>query len=166
MLDKGRLANKYPPAIREQVKSWCAVVPSITQAPSVETRQRLLNVEGVHDGEALLFGLLFENPGYFLLSGDKLAMRSLRGDTSLVDIYQSLCGRVACCEVVLLELLKTLGAGALALAVSPVREHNGMLNAIFVAGTDTTQAHCFEGLSSYVAEMVRDLGPSFLIARR
>jgi hypothetical protein len=164
MLERGKLARKYPPSIREKVKSWCAVIEPITHAPSPETRQRLLGVEGVHDGEAALFGLLFENPNYLLLSGDKIAMRALRADPGLVSVYEILCGRVACSEGVLLALLDKMGVSRLAEAIAPMREHSGMLNQIFSMGVDTSERHCREGLSSYLAEMVRDLGASFLRA--
>jgi hypothetical protein len=156
------LERKYSPAIREKVKSWCAVIDPIKEASSPETRQRLLGVEGLHDGEAELFGLLFENPNYRLLSSDKVAMHALRSDSGLIDIYKSLCGRVACTEIVLLSLLKTLGVKSLATAIAPLREHNGMLNVIFSMGANTSEAHCREGLSSYLAEMSRDLGSTFL----
>lgn len=163
MLDRGKLARKYPPAIRERVQSWCTVISPITEAPSAETRQRLLGVEGIHDGESELFGLLFENPGYSLLSNDKVAMRALRADPALANVYESLCGRVACSEVILKALLGKIGVEALATAVAPLREHNGMLNAIFSAGVNSSFAHCSEGLSSYLAEISRDLGPTFLL---
>jgi hypothetical protein len=163
MLDRGKLARKYSPAIRDKVKSWCAVIAPITQYPSVEIRQRLLGVEGVHDGESELFGLLFENPQYLLLSSDKTAMRSLRSDPNLTNVYESLCGRVACVEVVLKALLSRIGVEALATAIAPLREYNGMLNAIFSAGAGSSLAQCVDGLSSYLAEISRDLGPNFIL---
>jgi len=109
-----------------------------------------------------LFGLLFENPNYRLLSSDKTAMRSLCRDPALVPIYERLCGRVICSESILLALLETVGIRALATSIAPLREHNGMLNAIFSMGENTSEAHCRDGLSSYLAEMSRDLGASFL----
>ncbi len=134
MLERGRLAKRYPPGIREKVKAWCAVAAPITEAPSVETRERLLGVVGLHEGESELFGLLFKNPGYRLLSNDKVAMRALRADPDLTDVYESLCGRVACAELVLAELLESLGIESLATALAPLRPHNSMLNAIFFHG--------------------------------
>jgi hypothetical protein len=163
MLDRGKLAAKYPPAIREKVKSWCAVVAPITEAPRLDTRQRLLGVQGIHDGESDLFGLLHENPGYLLLSNDKTAMRALRSDASLKSVYESLCGRVACAESVLMALLPKVGVETLATALAPLRPHNGMLNAIFSMGASTSFEHCVAGLSSYLGEMTRDLGPNFLL---
>jgi hypothetical protein len=164
MLERGKLARKYPPAIREKVKSWCAVIAPITHAPSAETRRRLLEVEGVHDGEADLFGLLFENPDYLLLSSDKTALRALRGDPRLTNVYESLSGRVACSELVLLAMLERIGVRVLATAIAPMREHNGMLNAIFSRGEDTSEAQCREGLTSYLSEISSSLGSSFFIS--
>jgi hypothetical protein len=163
MLDRGKLARKYPPAVRERVKSWCTVVAPITQTPGVETRERLLGVEGIHDGESELFGLLFENPLFVFLSNDKTAMRALHADPKLASVYESLCGRVACSEVVLKALLYRLGVEAVANAIAPLRPYNGMLNAVFSAGTNSSLQNCAEGLSSYLAEMSRDLGSSFLL---
>ena len=163
MLERGKLARKYSPAIRERVKSWCAVIAPITEAPSAATRQLLLDVEGLHDGEAQLFGLMFENPTYQLLSSDKVAMRALTEKEELKSVYDSLSGRVACAESALLALMTRIGVGALAAAISPLREHNSMLNAVFSMGTQTPEDHCREGLSSYLSALTRDLGPSFLL---
>lgn len=163
MMDRGRLARKYSPAIREKVKSWCTVVAPITEAASAETRQRLLSVEGVHDGEVELFGLMFEHPDYRLLSSDKVAMRALRNLPELDGVYESLSGRVACAESVLLALVRKLGVGAIATAIAPMREHNGMLNAVFSMGARTSKAQCCDGLSSYLSALTRELGSSFLL---
>jgi len=163
MLDRGVLQKRFPPGIREKVKSWCAVVEPIMEAPSPATRQRLQSIEGIDDGESNLFGLLFENHGYLLLSGDKRAMRSLRADSGLNDIFQSLCGRVCCTEIILLGLLRTLGAETLASALAPLRPYNGMLNAVLSMGADSPQDHCQVGFSSYLHDLIRDVGPDFLL---
>jgi hypothetical protein len=164
MLDRGKLERKYPPAIREKVKSWCAVIEPITEAPSEATRQRLVGIEGIHDGENDLFGLLFENPDYLLLSGDKVAMRSLCNGPGLEDIFRCLCGRVACTEVVLLGLLRTLGVKVLANSLAPMRPYSGTLNAVLSMGADSSQEHCHAGFSSYLRDLTREVGPSFLLS--
>jgi hypothetical protein len=163
MLDRGSLSRKYPPGIREKVKSWCAIIEPITEAPGNTIRQRLLGIEGIDDGESLLFGLLFENPSYLLLSGDKKALRSLCADPGLHDVFCCLCGRVICTETVLLGLLQTLGAKILAGALTPLRPYNGMLNAVLSMGADSHQTHCHAGFSSYVRDLVREVGPDLLL---
>ena len=114
-------------------------------------------------GESELFGLLFENPEYLLLSNDKAAMRALRNDPSLKDVYDHLRGRIACAELVLLALLQKIGIEVLAAALTPLRPFNGMLNSIFSMGVESTKENCIAGLSSYLREMDRDLGPTFLL---
>lgn len=163
MLERGRLAKKYPPAIREKVKSWCSVIEPLREAPSVATRQRLLGIQGIDDGEELLFGLALEKPDYFLLTNDKTALRALCTEPSLSDFAQQLRGRVVSLESVLRELLGKLGIRLLAEAVTPMRPHNGMLNAIFSMGTETGRLSCLAGLSSYIAQLQSELLPGFLM---
>jgi hypothetical protein len=162
MLDKGRLARKFPAGIREKVQSWCAVIEPIVSAPSQTTRQRLLGIEGIDDGERQLLGLLFEYPEYLLLSGDKKALCSLCTDPSLRDIYESLCGRVLCIEIALLGLLRKLGGTTLAGTLSPLRPYNGMLNAVLSMGADSPEKHCRDGFSSYLRDLIRETGPDLL----
>jgi len=59
--------------------------------------------------------------------------------------------------------MRRIGVGPLAAAIAPLREHNGMLNAVFSMGTQTSESHCREGLASYLAELAQDLGASFLL---
>jgi hypothetical protein len=163
MLERGRLARKYPLAIREKVRSWCSVIEPIQESPSISIRQRLLDVRGIDDGEELLFGLAIEKPGYLLLTNDKTALRALCTVPSLSDFAQQLCGRIACLESVLRVLLERQGIRPLAEAVAPMRPHNGMLNAIFSMGAETDSKSCLTGLSSYVTHLESELLPGFLM---
>jgi hypothetical protein len=163
MLERGRLAKKYPPAIREKVRSWCSVIEPIREAPSTSTRQRLLGIRGIDDGEELLFGLAFEKSDHLLLTNDKTALRALCTEPSLSDFAQQLCGRVVCLESVLRALLERQGIRPLAEAVSPMRHHNGMLNAIFSMGTETDSKSCLTGLSSYITHLQSELLQGFLL---
>ncbi len=163
MLERGRLAKKYPPAIREKVKSWCSVIEPLKEAPSVATRQQLLGIQGIDDGEELLFGLALEKPNYILLTNDKTALRALCTESSVSDFAQQLRGRIVCLESVLRALLEKLGIRLLAEAVAPMRPHNGMLNAIFSMGTETDRQSCLAGLSSYIAQLQSELLPGLLM---
>jgi hypothetical protein len=163
MLEKGKLARKYPPDVREKVRSWCSVIEPLLEAPSDQTRQRLVGRMGIDDGEEILFGLVFENPGHLLLTGDKRALRTLCSAPELSDIAQSLRGRVACVESVLKALLDQLGVESLSQAVASMRPHNGMLNAVFSSGTATSTEHCLQGLSSYIEHLRSELVPKFLL---
>lgn len=163
MLEKGKLARKYPPAIREKVRSWCSVVEPVREAPSASTRQRLVGRSYIDDGEELLFGLAFENADHLLVTNDKAALRALCSAPDLADFSKALSGRVACLESVLQALLRNLGVKALSEAVTPIRPHNGMLNAIFSMGTETPLEDCMAGLSSYIEHLRSELGPGFLL---
>ncbi len=163
MLERGRLARKYPPAIREKVRSWCSVVEPVQEAPSAATRQRLIGKPYIDEGEELLFGLAFESPRHLLITNDKTALRALRSEPDLTDFSQALSGRVACVESVLKALLLKMGVTALAEAVAPMRQHSGMLNAIFSMGTETSLEDCLAGLSSYIEHLQSELGPGFLL---
>jgi len=163
MLERGRLAKKYPPAIRDKVKSWCSVIEPLREAPSIATRQRLLGIQGIDDGEEVLFGLALEKPSYVLLTNDKTALRALCTESGVSDFAQQLRGRVVCLESVLRALLEKLGIRFLAEAVAPMRPHNGMLNAIFSMGTETDRQSCLVGLSSYITQLQSELLPGFLM---
>jgi hypothetical protein len=138
MLDKGRLASKYPPTIREVVRSWCARVSAITERPTPELLERLAKEEGIDGGEALLYGLLAERPSWKLLSNDKVAMRALRNSQDLSDIYASCCGRVVCLESAVRALLLRHGLDTVTEALIPLRIYDGMLRAVFSMGRETS----------------------------
>jgi len=163
MLERGRLTKRYPPAVREKVQAWCSIIDPIMDAPGEETRERLIEVAGIDDGEELLFGLVHENPGCKLLSADKTAMRALRNAPQLQDVHASLCGRVACLESVLLALLEMAGTHTVIHAVGLVRPYNIMLNSVFSRGTETPLAECQAGLSSYIQHLRSEVGASFLV---
>lgn len=165
MLDRGRLAKRYPQAMREQVRSWCAMVSPIVEFPREITRQRLVGIEDIDFGEARLVGLLFDNPKSLLLSNDKRALCALRAAADLEDIYERLCGRVVCVETVLLELLRTLGIKVVAEAVSPLRPYNRMLNAVFSMGAETPLDQCLAGLSSYIEYLRVEVGDRLLFGK-
>jgi hypothetical protein len=118
MLSKGRL-TKLPEWVRERVLASCEAVSPLLEAPVGEARDRLIQVEKIDVGEGLLYALLFENPGYLLLSNDKTAMQALRGSGGLADVFEGISGRVCCVEVVLQALLKRLGVEVVARAVTP-----------------------------------------------
>lgn len=163
MLEKGRLARKYPPAIREKVRSWCSVIEPVLGAPSASTRQLLIGRPSIDDGEEILLGLTFENPGHLLLTNDKAALRALCTEPDLADLSKALSGRVACVESVLKALLREMGIEALSEAVTPMRPYNGMLNAVFSRGMETSLEECRAGLSSYIAHLQSELAPGFLL---
>ncbi len=161
MLRKGRLAEKYPEEIRNSALFWCQRIPPIGDPPSQDLLQRV-SVGEIDPGEALLFGLLAENKDCFLLSNDKRAMRSLSQEEGLSDVRRAISGRVACVESVLMLMFGRYGFERTASSLAIIREFDGMLRAVFSAGSQTTHASCAEGLTSYINDLLIDVGVDML----
>lgn len=160
-----RFRQKYPEDLREALLRLCDEIRPLTDRPSEsdDLLQRLATVEGIDDGEAQLFARMTEHAGHYLVTGDKRSIIRLAESKDLYSIYQSLCGRVVCLEIVLKRLIEDRGVRYVATAVTPLRSYNKTLSAVFSRGEETPVADCLSGLSSYIADLEEKVGPKFLL---
>jgi hypothetical protein len=157
-----KLQKQYSGDALIRAKLACDDVSELSSAPSPEILQRLAAVPDIDDGEAVLYGVLHENPNYLLLSGDKRAMIALAGSADLTDVRAKIAGRVVCVEKVISLLLASLGLDHVAKAMLPVRDSSGALKVIFSDGNCSDEAACTYAVSTYIVDLEVKVGVGFL----
>jgi hypothetical protein len=161
MLRRGQKAQKYRD-LKEILLDWCEKVAPLKEAPENDEIRQLLVRDDIDPGEAVLFALLYENPGYLLTTGDKRCLKELASGEDLCDVQRSLSGRVICMETAIEILVARLGIRRVAAAFTPLRPYNRTLSVIFSRGEETSETDCLEALRSYIRELTEDVGPDFL----
>ena len=129
MLRKGRLRNLFGgPACDAliPVANTIAVMPD----PSVVWIEKLMGVEAIDPGEAQIFSVAAER-GYPFLSGDKRALRALKG---IGDFIPVLNGRVVVIEAILLALCDGLGQEEVGQRMVPLAAVDRMVEVCFSSG--------------------------------
>ena len=159
---KHKKPSPLPPEIVERVIHACKTVPVLSEAPDLELVQSLTNTPTVDAGEALLYALLAEHPGYLLTSGDKRAMNAIAQIQALGLIRAAVAGRVICLETLLLKVLEQHDIADVARALAPVLPQNVTLRSIFTPNNIRKPALCLEGLSAYQQALIAQVGAGFL----
>jgi hypothetical protein len=157
----------FPDLSQDQVDRiilWCGRIPSWADPGPLSLGKRLAKYRRIDPGEVLLLTALVEHPNFFLLSGDKNWMRVLGSSPELQDIREAISGRVICLERLLEVLIKKLGMRGAAKLLSPARKQNKTLAVLLSEGERTSEAHCREGLRSYLDDLEQLLGADFFLA--
>jgi hypothetical protein len=157
-----KLQKQYSGDALIRAKLACDEVPELSSAPGPDVLQTLAAVPDIDDGEAVLYGLLYENPGHLLLSGDKRAMIAVATTPELGDIRAKIAGRVVCVEKIINLLLTAHGHEHVVNAVLPIRDSNSTLRVIFSDGNCNDQAACSSAVSAYIVALEIKVGAGFL----
>jgi len=157
-LRKWEASGSYPRHVCNAALQQCRAVAALTEQPmGLNAVSRLLDVKGIHSGEAVLYALLMERPSYYLASGDKRGMVAVATAPELADIRSAVAGRIICLEAVLGMLIREDGPDAVKAAFVPLCTCNKSLT-VFFSETD-----CLEAVHSYFNDLVRQTGEGFLM---
>jgi hypothetical protein len=156
MLRGGRLSRAYPLSLRQRAEAWCSAVAAIDRAPDAAMLDRLLAIEGIDPGEAMLFALTAGAEGAIVTTGDKRACAALAA--AVPSLERALGGKILCLEPALGLVLETVGFATLAPALAQVREHNATLRVLLPQGEATPGDTFRTGLDSYLRDVRSRLG--------
>lgn len=156
MLRGGRLTRTYPLSLRQRAEAWCSTVAGVDHAPDAAMLDRLLAIEGVDPGEAMLFALAAGVEGAIVATGDKRACAALTAASPSLE--PELGGKILCLEPALGLLLEAVGFATLAPALAQVREHNATLRVLLPQGEATPEDTFRTGLDSYLRDVRSRLG--------
>lgn len=124
-----------------------------------EVSQLLLNkmcgVDGLDEGEALLFGAAYTDPGSFVLTGDKKAIKALAAAEALASVCSGLGGRVYCLELAMAMLLGHLGLRRVCDSVCSNPGVDKTLEMIFPR-KDIAEAPVTEAFDSFLKDLKRE----------
>ncbi|NQT20744.1 MAG: hypothetical protein HQ592_13635 [Planctomycetes bacterium] len=159
----GRFLKRYSQEIREAVLDYCDKITPLTDRPDdPEVVPKLVSVDDIDYGEALLYGLVAEQPSFLLASGDKRAMIALAKAPELCDVSKAVSGRIICFETVLQMLIEKDGVGNTAKAFGPLRACNKTLQVIFSPGAVMTKQSRLKSVDSFLDDLVKSVGDGFL----
>lgn len=162
MIRRGRRFQQLcQPDTRDRVLEACLVVPEITDRPGDELLQTLIAFSEIDDGEALLYGLLAEQPTMMLASADKRAMKVVGSLDNPTGIRDSIAGRVLTLETVLHQLVRQDGVEPIADAFAVFPDHK-TLQIVFSPVNSTDEERCLASLESYLRELKSTVGNDFL----
>ena len=150
MLRRGRLRKVYGPEACDSLAVIANTMP-VAPAASDEWLDKLVPIRDIDAGEAQLFAASAE-AGLFVLSGDKRALRALKG---IKGFPEALAGRIVLLEAILLALSDRHGSELVRQRVAASRESDKMVETCFSEENDNPGA----GLLSYYLSAVTDLAP-------
>ncbi|MCS7301142.1 MAG: hypothetical protein NZ556_06260 [Fimbriimonadales bacterium] len=116
----------------------------------------LSEIQGLDSGEALLIaatGSVAEP--FWLLMGDKRALRALRGSISCARIAARLSGKVICLEQIVLRVVQRDFAKARE-KIAPARECDIAIKVAFGSGLEATPENVERALRSYIEDLRRE----------
>lgn len=115
---------------------------------------KLIEVEKIDSGEAILFAGAIDDPNALIVTGDKNSLRALTSTPDIAPIANQVRGRVICFEQLLLELKNHIGYSNFRDRVVPARGCDRILEKIvFGNGIETPEQHVVDALSSYAQSL-------------
>ena len=81
----------------------------LTATPKPELLEQMANVDGIDEGEAILFALAADDDLALVTTGDKRSIRALAQTAECAGLVAALAGRVVILEQVLLRLIEAKG---------------------------------------------------------
>ena len=122
----------------------------------------MTDANNVDSGEALLVGLMLDQPTSVLLTGDKRALTEIGTNQALAAVAASLAGRVVCVEALLRLLVSTHGVASIGKAVDPIRSVNNVVRVCFTADCIADQAKCLVAIEYYFNDLDGATGGAML----
>lgn len=162
MLNRSKHFRQLPETLKTEIIQGCQPVPVLQTTPNTDVLQQLSDVVEIDDGEALLYGLLAEEPYYLLTTNDKRAMRAVATQPALQMLRRTVTGRIICLETLLLRLIEQEGVAAVAQALMPVVPENTLLRVCFSPGNIAQPLECKSALQHYLHVLTGQVGTDFL----
>lgn len=153
---------KYDAQTLAKVEAEAITIPAITDQLTAETMALLKEVDGIDYGEAVLYGLLFEQDVMYLASNDKRAMRAVCSSVALKDLRDGVAGRIVCLESILAAILPTDGVPQTADKLAPILHADTMLQVVFTRHNIDHPESALAAVRSYLDALKRELGDDFL----
>lgn len=158
-----RIQQTYHPDVITRATIACDSFAQIDVAPDPEVTQRFADVNGIHEGEAMLLALMVTDPNVHLLSGDKTSMKAFAAADALSDLRSVVNGRVICVETILRELVTHHGSDVIGRRFDLFRDHK-TVRVVFSDGCKADRGQCLEAIDVYINELKGIVGDQFLFS--
>lgn len=153
MLRRGKLPRQYGVPACTSLRKIATKLPAIAR-PGNAWLEPLNQIDNIDVGEAQLFAAAAEH-GLLVLSGDKRALRSLKGVASL---HPALSGRIVVLDAVLIALCDRLGHKEVRRRVLPLTASDHIFRICFLH-TVSDPRDC---LRSYFNRLAAEVAPLIL----
>lgn len=162
-LQRGRSFRRYDQAIRDEVATLCGEIRAIEERPlDGDHWEKLISIDQIDEGEALLFSKLAEGPASLLTTGDQRSLIALGNAEGFNTFRDEIRGRVVCLESALLLLVKSVGAQHLGEAFQRLRGVNTKIDVLFGFKTEFSDEETMRQLSSYLHDLRDKIRDDFL----
>lgn len=162
-LQRGRSFQRYDEIARTEALTRCHEVRSIEDRPtSSEHWEKLISVDDIDEGEALLFAKLAEVSASLLTTGDQRSLIALGKADGLNSLRDQIRGRVLSLESALLLLVQRVGAQSVGEAFQRLRGVNTKIDVLFGYKSEFVEEEIVRQLSSYLKDLREKLGDDFL----
>jgi hypothetical protein len=161
-----RIRRSTPEDVRTKALVACDSFPALEDRETIgETAvyDRLNAIDDLDPGEALLFAIAIENPGYAILTGDRRALVAFGAGSGLDDLRAKLAGRVICLELVFRLLVQQATAADVATNLAPLIALNRSFKIWFSATNQADDAQCLAALESYFKALKTEVGATLLL---
>lgn len=155
---RGELVAKYGEAGIRRVLDFIASVQKISQGSDPEEQAAMIAVNGIDDGEELLFAATKELDVFLVATGDKNSLRALASAPTCTAIYERLCGRVICLEQIVARLISSVGFEEARTRIVPFRECDTSIKAAFGSGSLAEETNVQRSLAKRINDLHSEVG--------
>lgn len=155
---QGKFSSKFGKEAVQQTLQFITTVQEITQAADPEEQALLNIVNGIDEGEALLFGATKDTEVFIVATGDKNSLRALANAPTCSLIYQRMSGRVICLEQIMARLVPYVGFDEVRRRVVPLRDCDKSIKSAFGSGLLAEERNVQRSLASRISELYSEVG--------
>jgi hypothetical protein len=154
--------DRFDETQRHVALEMASKVKSVKERADDDLFQKLVKVEEIDEGEALLFAHAASDPQCLVTTGDLRALQALSVDPSLSEVRGLLARKVLPLEVCVKLLLDRFGHHRVAEALGAVRNCNKTLGVIFSGHNCRNETDCRQAVHSCLRDLARKLDSGIL----
>jgi len=147
--------DRYDAEVIERVEAFLSgtSVLDVNQV-DYDVLERLLQLERIDAGEAILFALAVNLEDSCIATGDKRSLRCLSETPDCEDICARLNESIICCEQIMHWFMQQMDYGTYRSHVAPARTCDGVLKHMaFSQGLDTPHDHARDAFQSNIRSL-------------
>ena len=157
------IGRKYPELQRQKALTKCDATEVYSDRPAaMSLHAKLVSVDDIDEGEAVLLAALAEQQNWYLTSGDKRSLIALGQTTELSDVRDRVAGRILALECVLLLLVKRLGAAELGKRFQLIPGAHNTIDILFRFKNTFDDDESIRQITSYLNDLVQKMGRDLL----
>lgn len=158
-----KLSARYGTESIQRALDFIQQVSTIDSAINSDEQSLLSDVQGIDDGEIILFAATKDIPQFLIATGDKKALVALSASETCNFIVRRLSNRVICLEQLVLRIIFQFGFEAVLHKLSAAIECDNVLKVAFASGVDSTLDKSTDDLNHYI-DLLRKQTGNLLVA--